>query len=142
LKQHAHPSARRKTLGFGIERLQEFFKDFRKRGVQLGVMRTRRQFAPLATMQKTVYVVDGNLLPEFFLSAGTPATVKGLEAASAAITSAQKELFTALRNLSDSRGGVVAQIESANNRLTYSLESRAQTVDALLHELNNDVLRI
>lgn len=93
-------------------------------------------------MQKTVYVVDGNLLPEFFLSAGTPATVKGLEAASAAITSAQKELFTALRNLSDSRGGVVAQIESANNRLTYSLESRAQTVDALLHELNNDVLRI
>jgi hypothetical protein len=26
--------------------------------------------------------------------------------------------------------------------LTYSLESRAKTVDALLHELKNDVLRI
>ncbi len=58
------------------------------------------------------------------------------------MTSAQKELSTALRNLSDSKGGVVAQVESANNRLTHSLESRAKTVDALLHQLKTDVLCI
>jgi len=57
------------------------------------------------------------------------------------VTAAQKELSTALRSLSDSRG-VVSQIESANSRLTYSLESRAKTVDALLRELKSDVLCI
>jgi len=44
--------------------------------------------------------------------------------------------------LSDSHDGVVAQVEYANNRLTYSLESRAKTVDALLHEWKSDLLRI
>ena len=58
------------------------------------------------------------------------------------MTSAQKELSTALRKLSDSHGGVVAQVEYANNRLTYSLESRAKTMDALLHEWKSDLLRI
>jgi hypothetical protein len=57
------------------------------------------------------------------------------------MTAVQKELSTALRNLSDSRGAV-AQIESANNRLTYSLENRAKAVDALLHEVRSDLLRI
>jgi hypothetical protein len=84
----------------------------------------------------------GESLRQHFLQSGITATVNGLQATSAALTTAQKELSTALRNLSDSRGGVVAQVESANNRLTYSLESRAKTVDALLHELKNDVLRI
>jgi hypothetical protein len=37
---------------------------------------------------------------------------------------------------------MIAQVESANNRLTYFLESRAKTVDAFLHELKSDVLRI
>jgi hypothetical protein len=49
-----------------------------------------------------------------FLNSGMPDTVKGLRATSVAMTIAQKELSTALRNLSDSRGAV-AQIESANN---------------------------
>jgi hypothetical protein len=84
----------------------------------------------------------GESLRQHFLQSGITATVNGLQTTSAALTTAQKELSTALRNLSDSRGGVVAQVESANNRLTYSLESRAKTVDALLHELKNDVLRI
>jgi hypothetical protein len=44
-------------------------------------------------------------------------------------------------HLSDSRGAV-AQIESANNRLTYSLESRAKAVDALLREMRSDLLRL
>jgi hypothetical protein len=73
----------------------------------------------------------GESLRQHFLQSGITATVNGLQTASAALTSAQKELSTALRTLSDSHGGVVAQVESANNRLIYSLESRAKTVDAL-----------
>ena len=57
------------------------------------------------------------------------------------MTTAQKELSTALRDLSDSRGAV-AQIESANNRLTYSLDNRAKAVDALLREVRGDLLRL
>jgi hypothetical protein len=70
-----------------------------------------------------------------------PDTVKGLQATSVAMTTAQRELSTALRNLSDSRGAVV-QIESANNRLTYSLDNRAKAVDALLREVRSDLLRL
>jgi hypothetical protein len=84
----------------------------------------------------------GESLRQHFLQSGITATVNGLQTTSAALSAAQKELSTALRNLSDSGGGVVAQVESANSRLTYSLESRAKTVDALLHELRGDLLRI
>jgi hypothetical protein len=58
------------------------------------------------------------------------------------MTRAQKELTTALHNLSDSHGGVVAIVERANNRREYSLESRAKTTDALLHEWKSDLLCI
>jgi hypothetical protein len=58
------------------------------------------------------------------------------------ITSAQKELFAAFRNLSDSNGGIIAQVESANSRLTQSLEMQEDAVDALSHKLNTDVLCI
>jgi len=84
----------------------------------------------------------GESLRQHFLQSGITATVNGLQTTSGTLAAAQKEHSTALHNLSDSRGGVVAQVESANNRLTYSLESRAKTVDALLHELKRDVLRI
>ncbi len=83
----------------------------------------------------------GESLRQHFLNSGIPATVKGLQATSMAMTTAQRELSTALHDLSDSRGAV-AQIESANNRLTYSLESRARAVDSLLHEVKSDLLRI
>jgi len=33
-------------------------------------------------------------------------------------------------------------VERANNRLEYSLESRAETIDALLHEWKSDLLHI
>jgi hypothetical protein len=84
----------------------------------------------------------GESLRQHFLQSGITATVKGLQTTGATLTTAQKELSTALRTLSDSHGGIVAQVESANNRLTYSLESRAKTVDSLLHELKGDLLRI
>jgi hypothetical protein len=83
----------------------------------------------------------GESLRQHFLNSGIPDTVKGLQATSIAMTTAQKELSTALRSLSDSRGAV-AQIESANNRLTYSLESRARAVDALLREVRSELLRL
>ena len=56
------------------------------------------------------------------------------------MTRAQKELSAALGILSDSNGGVVAQVESANNRLTQSLEKRENALDALLHQLNTWLL--
>jgi hypothetical protein len=84
----------------------------------------------------------GESLRQHFLQSGVPETVKGVQATSTAMTSAQKELTMALDNLSDSHGGVVAQVEHANNRLEYSLESRAKTIDALLHEWKSDLLRI
>jgi hypothetical protein len=84
----------------------------------------------------------GESLRQHFLQSGITATVNGLQTTNAALTAAQKELSSALRTLSDSHGGVVAQVESANSRLTYSLESRAKTIDALLHELRGDLLRI
>jgi len=83
----------------------------------------------------------GESLRQHFLNSGIPDTVKGLQSTSIAMTTAQKELSTALRSLSDSREAV-AQIESANNRLTYSLESRAKAVDALLREVRSDLLRL
>ena len=83
----------------------------------------------------------GESLRQHFLNSGIPDTVKGLQATSVAMTTAQRELSTALRNLSDSRGAV-AQIESANNRLTYSLDNRAKAVDALLREVKSDLLRL
>ena len=58
------------------------------------------------------------------------------------MTSAQKELSAALGNLSDSKVGVVAQIESANIRFTQSLEKRENALDELLHRLNPHVLYV
>lgn len=52
----------------------------------------------------------GDRLRQNFLQLGVPETVKGLQATSAAMTSSEKELTTALHNLSDSHGGVVAQV--------------------------------
>ena len=84
----------------------------------------------------------GESLRQHFVKSGMPETARGLQTTTAAMTDAHRDLTTALRNLSNPHGGVVAQIESANSRLTYSLESRAKTVDALLREIKNDVLRI
>jgi hypothetical protein len=84
----------------------------------------------------------GESLRQHFLQSGIPDTVKTLQAVSAAMTSAQKELSTALRALSDPHGGVVAQVERANNRIEYSLESQAKAMDVLLHEWKSDLLRI
>jgi hypothetical protein len=84
----------------------------------------------------------GESLRQNFLKSGILARAEGLQAASTAMTSVQQELSSALRRLSDSQSGVIAQVEYANNRLTYSLERRAKTIDTLLHEWERDVLRI
>jgi len=83
---------------------------------------------------KQIAKMLGESLRQHYLQSGLPDTVKALQATSAAMTSAQKELSTALSNLSDSHGGVVAQVERAKNR--------AKTIDALLHEWKSDLLRI
>jgi predicted secreted protein len=84
----------------------------------------------------------GESLRQHFLRSGFQDTVGALQTTSAAMTGAQKELSAALRTLSDSHSGVVAQVERANNRIEYSLESRAKTMDALLHEWKSDLLRV
>ncbi len=91
---------------------------------------------------KQISKMLGESLRQHFLRSGVQDTVSALQTTNAAMTSAQKELSTALRALSDSHGGVVAQVERANNRIEYSLESRARTMDALLHEWKSDLLRI
>ena len=84
----------------------------------------------------------GESLRQHFIQSGISETVKGLQATTAVMTSSQKELTTALHNLSDSHGGVAAQVEYTNNRIEHSLERRAKTIDALLHEWKSDLLRI
>lgn len=91
---------------------------------------------------KQIAKILGESLRQHFLQSGIPDTVKALQATNSAMTSAQKKLSAALHTLSDSHGGVVAQVERANNRIEYSLESRAKTFDALLHEWKSDLLRI
>jgi len=84
----------------------------------------------------------GESLRQYFIQSGITESAQGLQATGAAMTSAQKELSTVLKRLSDSQSGIAAQVEYANNRLTYSLESRAKTIDRLLHEWKSDLLRI
>ncbi len=75
-------------------------------------------------------------LRQNFLESGLPNAARCLRGTSAEMTRAQKELSAVLGNLSGAKGGVVAQIESANNRLTQSPEKRENALDALLHQLN------
>ena len=91
---------------------------------------------------KQIAKMLGESLRQHFLRSGVQDTVSALQTTSAAMTGAHKELSAALRTLSDSHGGVVAQVERANNRIEYSLESRAKTMDVLLHEWKSDLLRI
>jgi len=91
---------------------------------------------------KQIAKMLGESLRQHFLRSGVQDTVKALQTVSATMTSAQKELSAALRALSDSHGGVVAQVECANNRIEYTLESRAKTMDVLLHEWKSDLIRI
>ena len=84
----------------------------------------------------------GESLRQHFLRSGVQDTVSALQTTGEAMRGAQQELSAALRTLSDSHGGVVAQVERANNRIEYSLESRVKTMDALLHEWKSDLLRI
>jgi hypothetical protein len=79
-------------------------------------------------------------LRQNFLESGLPAAARCLQGTSEMMTRAQKELSAALGNLSNANGGVVAQVESANNRLTQSLEKRENALDALLHQLNTWLL--
>jgi hypothetical protein len=91
---------------------------------------------------KQIAKLLGESLSQHFLQSGVPDTVKALQATSEAMTSAQTELSKALHSLSDSHGGIVAEVEYANNRLTHALEGRAKTIDALLNEWKSDMLRI
>jgi hypothetical protein len=65
-----------------------------------------------------------------------------MHATSTAITIAQTELSAALDVFAESHGGVVAQVERANHRFEYSLESRAKTMDALLHQWKSELIRM
>lgn len=84
----------------------------------------------------------GESLRQHFLRSGVQDTVSALQTTSAAMTSAQNELSAARRALSDSHGGVVAQVERTNNRIECTLESRTKTMDVLLHEWKSDLMRI
>lgn len=91
---------------------------------------------------KEIAKMLGERLRQHFLRSGVQDTVSALQTTGVAMTGAQKELSAALHTLSDAHGGIVAQVERANHRIECSLESRAKTMDALLHEWKSDLLRI
>lgn len=69
----------------------------------------------------------GESLRQQFIHSGAPETVKALQATSAAMTGAQRELSTALHNLSDPHWGVAARVEYANDTtpgLTRAFDSK------------------
>jgi vacuolar-type H+-ATPase subunit E/Vma4 len=126
----------RRSSGEAQQKMREYLRELESRISELpSEIRTGLDPKELARLL-------GESLRQYFLQSGVQDTVKALQATSGVMTSAQRELSTALRGLSDSEGGVVAQVERANNRLGYSLESRAKTLDALLHEWKSDLLRI
>jgi hypothetical protein len=91
---------------------------------------------------KQIAKLLGESLRQHFLQCGVQDTVKALQTISATMRRAQDDLAGALHKLTDSHRGVAAQVESANQRVEYSLESRTKTMDALLHEWKSDLLRI
>lgn len=84
----------------------------------------------------------GESLRQHFLRSGVQKTPGALQTTSTAMARAHKELSAPLLTLSDSHGGVVAQVERANNRIEHLLESRTKTMDTLLHEWKSDLLRV
>lgn len=84
----------------------------------------------------------GESLRQHFLQSGVHETVASLQATAGAMGDAQQRLTRALMELSDHRGGVVAQVQAANSRLLDSLEYRARNLDSLVLEFKSDLLRI
>jgi hypothetical protein len=84
----------------------------------------------------------GESLRQHFVSSGVPETVAGLQATSTAMGNVQKQLVSALRDLTDRDGGVAARVESTNRQIVQTLERRTKTLDELLHEFKTDLLRI
>jgi predicted nucleic acid-binding Zn-ribbon protein len=91
---------------------------------------------------KRIAKLLGESLRQQFLQSGIPDTAKALSSVSTTMAGAQKELSAALRNLTDSHGGVLAQVENANERIRHSMENRVKVLDELLHEWKSDLLRI
>ncbi len=84
----------------------------------------------------------GESLRQHFVSSGVPETVAGLQATSTAMGNVQKQLASALRDLTDRDCGVAARVDSANRQIVQTLERRTQTLDELVHEFKTDLLRI
>jgi hypothetical protein len=83
----------------------------------------------------------GESLRQHFLRTGFLETAQALRVTSTMAAKAQEKLVTSISRLCDQKCGVLAQVESANSYLTYSLESRAKKIDDLLLEVRNDVFR-
>lgn len=136
------------------ERFQEMFNQYE----QLSDEAQRKMLTYVRELDSRIFALPGGIdasldpkkiakllgesLRQHFLKTGIPDTAGGLQATAEALATAQKQLSNTLRNLLDSQNGVVAQVDSANRCLTFSLENRASAVDTLLHELRSDVLRI
>jgi hypothetical protein len=84
----------------------------------------------------------GESLRQHFVQSGVPDTVAGLQATSTAMGNVQKQLISALRDLTDRDSGVAAKVESANRHVVLTLERRTKALDELLHEFKTDLLRI
>jgi hypothetical protein len=83
----------------------------------------------------------GESIRQQFLLSGLAKTAESLQANTATLVKAQENLSVALGKLCDRRFGALAQVESANQFLTNSLESRVKKIDSLLLETRHDILR-
>lgn len=83
----------------------------------------------------------GEGLRQHFVKSGIVDTVTG-QATATAMAGAQMKLTRAFVELSDPHGGVAAQVESSNRRVSQTLEERLRALDSLLHEFKSDLLRI
>jgi hypothetical protein len=84
----------------------------------------------------------GESLRQNFIHSGLPDTAQALRATGAELAKAQQQLSNTLRILTDGHGGIVAQVESSNQRIEHSIESRAKKLDMLVHEWKMDLMRI
>ena len=85
---------------------------------------------------KKIAKLLGESLRQHFAQSGVSATVAGLQATATEMCSAQQQLAGALRELTDKHHGVAAQVGSANQYITYSLEQRTKALDSLMHEFS------
>lgn len=84
----------------------------------------------------------GESLRQNFIETGLPNITHALHTAVDEMIQVQKNLSSALAQVSHPSHGVMVQVRQANNALSESLENRARKIDALLFHLTRHLVRV